>query len=72
MRRRKCLYLKHFQNVVDVVEHCGGSIGYHTGLRDFVLTETGKSSLMPEVEKERLKKDVQERYLAFVIFTWCR
>lgn len=54
-------YLEQFQNIIDVVEHSGGSIGHHPGILNQVALEKGK-----EVDKmtEEDKKEAQERYLA--------
>lgn len=36
-------YMEHFQNVMDVVTHSGGSIGNHTGIEDAIMKERGLS-----------------------------
>ena len=45
-------YLEQFQNVVDVVTHCGGVVGYSPAMQDVVAAELGKTAanLTPEAK----------------------
>ena len=61
-------YLEHFQNMVDVVKHSGGSIGDEPGIHKALLQEkhitATQLSKQSADERAEFKKEVQERYLA--------
>jgi hypothetical protein len=59
------LYLERFQNYVDVMEHCGGSIGQELGLVQKVLTKNGlrAGKVMTDQIREA-QNTAQEQYLA--------
>jgi hypothetical protein len=58
-------YLKHFQNMVDVIDHTGGVVGKLPGLEDKLLLIKGKTlAQMMIEEKATLPLKSQERYLA--------
>jgi hypothetical protein len=60
-------YLKHFQNMVEVIEHTGGVLGKLPGLEDKLLTMKGQTlSQMTVAEMDALTLESQERYLAMV------
>jgi hypothetical protein len=52
-------YLEQFQNVVDVIEHSGGSIGEMAGIENNVMIKKGATTVSLEI-----KKEAQEQYLA--------
>jgi hypothetical protein len=56
-------YLEVFQNTVDVIEHSGGSIGNHPGIKGAIAEK--KDINEPNAEQaEEIKKEAQEEYLA--------
>ena len=61
--------LEQFQNLVDVIEHSGGSIRHDKGIEKIIATERGKNlSTMTSSMKEELKRDAQGRYLVIACF----
>jgi hypothetical protein len=59
------VYLERFQNGVDVIEHCGGSIGQEPGLVQKVLQDRGKSSNTATADETREAQNAaQQQYLA--------
>jgi hypothetical protein len=58
-------YLEKFQNIVDVIEQTGGSVGVDPGIESALITEKGMDATkMSADEVEENKKDAQGRYLA--------
>jgi hypothetical protein len=58
-------YLERFQNCVDVIEHCGGSIGQEPGLVQKVLEDKGLSAKAPTQDQIwEAQTTAQEVYLA--------
>ena len=58
-------YLEYFQNMVDVIEHSGGSIGHKPGIERAIAAETGAViDSMTVEQRDNLKKEAQDRYLA--------
>jgi hypothetical protein len=61
-------YLEHFQNIVDVIEHSGGTIGHQPGTKKMVAHAAGVDVVdiddMSKEERDDLQKDAQLRYLA--------
>jgi hypothetical protein len=58
-------YLEQFQNLVDVIEHSGGSIGVDGGTIKSVATERGIDlDTATDTTKALLKDVAQQRYLA--------
>jgi hypothetical protein len=58
-------YLKHFQNMVDVIDHTGGVVGKLPGLEGKLLLLKGKTlAQMTIEERAALPLESQERYLA--------
>ena len=61
--------LEQFQNLVDVIEHSGGSIRHDQGIKKIIATERGKNlSTMTSSMREELKRDVQGRCLVAIAF----
>jgi hypothetical protein len=62
------VYLERFRNSIEVIEHCGGSIGTDTGLVDEVLTTAQPTALTrtsaTEDELRLAEQYTKERYLA--------
>jgi hypothetical protein len=58
-------YLKHFQNMVDVINHTGGVVGKLPGLEGKLLLLKGKTLAQMKIkERAALPLESQERYLA--------
>jgi hypothetical protein len=58
-------YLELFQNAMDVLQHSGGAIGNHPGIKNAIMTNRGlTAALMSDAEKAAVEKDVQAEYLA--------
>jgi hypothetical protein len=58
-------YLKMFQNTVDVIQHSGGVIGDHPGLKSIIMTKKGLTpALLTDDKRAEVKKAAQEEYLA--------
>jgi hypothetical protein len=58
-------YMEQFQNVIDVIEHSGGSIGDDPGILQGLAAEKEKDLKgMSPNELSELKKEAQEQYLA--------
>jgi len=58
-------YLDSFQSLVDVIEHCGGTIGEEPGLERYIATEAGLDILkLTPVQAAAIKKASKERFLA--------
>jgi hypothetical protein len=58
-------YLEQFQNVVDVIEHSGGSVGNDPGILAALAAEKKQAiAEMSTADKESLRKEAQEQYLA--------
>ena len=57
-------YLEQFQNVVDMIEHCGGSIGFEPGLHEEILSKKGiPRQVATTKQKDQVAKEARERYL---------
>ena len=57
-------YLEQFQNVVDVIEHCGGSLGFEPGLHEEILSKKGiPRQVVTTKQKDQIAKEAHERYL---------
>jgi hypothetical protein len=58
-------YLEKFQNCIDILEHCGGTVGQATGLLNMILEENcidPKTAKLNEIAHDM--KSLQEQYLA--------
>jgi hypothetical protein len=56
-------YLEKFQNCVDVLDHCGGSIGHVPGLVKSMLEEVGiRYEDATQEELDDANKEIQEQY----------
>jgi hypothetical protein len=57
--------LEQFQNIVDVIEHSGGSVGNEPGIMKLLATEKKMvMSTITQAERAEIKKEAQEQYLA--------
>jgi hypothetical protein len=54
-------FLEQFQNIVDVIEHCGGHIGHDSGLIKLVSDGTSKPAIVGAKDATKI---AQEHYLA--------
>ena len=54
-------YLEQFQNTVDIIEQCGGKIGWKPGIMPIVAEE--KEMTVKELAVAK-RKEVQDHYLA--------
>jgi hypothetical protein len=58
-------YLEQFQNIVDVIEHSGGSVGNEPGIMKLLATEKKMvMSTITQAERLEIKKEAHEQYLA--------
>ena len=58
-------YLEQFQNTVDVIEHCGGTVGTDPGIAQELVKERNLDvSLLTNEEMEEIRKESQAQYLA--------
>jgi hypothetical protein len=59
------MYLEQLQTVVDVIQHCSGSIGKQPRIADMVADEEEVDiTKIKKAELDVIKKDAQEQYLA--------
>ena len=59
------LYMERFQNIVDVIEHSGGSIGVHPGVVSALASKrTIDMDTMTTQQKDALEKEAKDMYLA--------
>eukprot|EP00978_Attheya_sp_CCMP212_P017673 scaffold47346_cov63-Attheya_sp.AAC.1 len=59
------VYMKNFQNIIDVIEHSGGVIGYEPGVIQALAEEQGFDMNAATIaEKAGLGKEAQGVYLA--------
>jgi hypothetical protein len=59
------IYLEKFQNCVDVLDHCGASIGQIPGLVNSLLVENGVDPLTATIKQSAIAfKATQDQYLA--------
>ena len=60
-------YLERFQNMVDVIEHCGGSVGMEPHLIDKALDKQGTTRVgATGAQLNQAVSVAKERYLAYV------
>ena len=61
-------YLEQFQNIIDVIEHSGGTIRHEPGIKKMIAhasgVDVGEIDDMSTDEQDDLRKDAQSRYLA--------
>jgi hypothetical protein len=58
-------YYQRFKNLIDVVEHCGGTLGNHQGLINKKLEEWGLPyRAASTAERDLAKSEVKEEFLA--------
>ncbi len=58
-------YLEQFQNVVDVIEHSGGLLGFEPGVVRDIATEKGyDEDNLTEAQKDEVRIEGKNRYLA--------
>ena len=57
-------YLESFQNLVSVVEHCGGNFAVHPNLIDYVLKNKGVTLPGDATERKNAEEESKEAYLA--------
>ena len=59
------VYLDHFQNMVDVIEHTGGTIGHQPGLEQLIMTKLNIiHEMAAQLDRLTVKKEAQGRFLA--------
>jgi hypothetical protein len=65
--------MEQFQNIIDVIEHSGGSIGNDPGILQALVDERNETLADMTVGAVRnLKKEVQEQYLKGFSYTRLR
>ena len=58
-------YLESFQNLVDVIEHCGGTIGLEPGIQKALAVERGEDlAAITAAERAVIDSDARDMYLA--------
>ena len=59
------VYLEHFQNMLDVIDHSGGTIAGDSGIENMILNEkTTSKENMNDQQLSELKAEVLERFTA--------